>query len=185
MINDILQDARTRMGKSVDSLKSDFTRIRTGRANPGLIETVEIDYYGVPTPLKQVAKISTEDARTLMVTPWEKNLVKAIEKGIMDAGLGLNPSSAGTVIRVPMPPLTEERRRDLIKVVRQEAEGGRVAIRNIRRDAITMVKTLAKEKDISEDEAKHAEDEIQKLTNQFIGKVDDVLELKEKELMEI
>ncbi|MCW9012829.1 MAG: ribosome recycling factor [Gammaproteobacteria bacterium] len=185
MIEEIKQDAGRRMQKSVESLHTDLAKIRTGRAHPSLLDHVMVDYYGTPTPIKQVANVVVEDSRTLAVTPWEKPMVQVIEKAIMTADLGLNPASAGTVIRVPMPPLTEERRRDLVKIVKQEAEGARVAIRNIRRDANSDFKDLLKEKEISEDAARNAEDDIQKLTDKYIAKVDEALAAKEKEMMEI
>lgn len=185
MINEILKDARDRMGKSLESLKHDMAKIRTGRAHPSLLEHIMVSYYGVDTPLNQVANIAVEDARTLTITPWEKNMVQPIEKAILNSELGLNPSSAGTVIRVPLPPLTEERRRDLTRIVRQEAEQGKVAIRNIRRDAISQIKELLKEKEISEDEARRAEEQIQKITDEFVAKVDVVLKEKEEELMAV
>lgn len=185
MIEEITQDAETRMQKSVESLKTELTKIRTGRAHPSLLDHVMVDYYGTPTPIKQVANVVAEDARTLAVTPWEKPLVPAIEKAIMVADLGLNPSSQGTVIRVPMPPLTEERRRDLVRVVKAEGESGRIAVRNIRRDANGDFKDLLKEKDISEDESRKAEETIQKLTDKYIAEIDKVLDAKEKEMMEI
>ncbi len=185
MIDEITQDAQTRMKKSVDSLRTELTKIRTGRAHPSLLDQVMVDYYGSMTPIKQVANVVAEDSRTLAVTPWEKPMVAAIEKAIMTANLGLNPASQGTVIRVPMPMLTEERRRDLVKVVKGEGEAGKVAVRNIRRDANGDFKELLKEKDISEDEARGAEDAIQKLTDKFVAEIDKLLEAKEKEMMEI
>jgi len=185
MIDEITQDAESRMIKSVESLKTELTKIRTGRAHPSLLDQVMVDYYGSPTPIKQVANVVAEDSRTLAVTPWEKPMVAAIEKAIMTANLGLNPASQGTVIRVPMPPLTEERRRDLVKVVKSEGEGAKVAVRNIRRDANGDFKDLLKEKDISEDESRKAEDGIQKLTDKYVAEIDKVLEAKEKEMMEI
>ncbi len=185
MIDEIIQDAEVRMGKSIDSLHSEFTKIRTGRAHPSLLDQISVEYYGAPTPINQVANVSVEDSRTLMVTPWEKDMVGPVEKAIMNSDLGLNPSSAGTVIRIPMPPLTEERRRDLVKVVRQEAENGRIAIRNIRRDANSDFKDLLKEKEISEDEARKAEERVQKLTDKYVGQVDAALSDKEAELMEV
>ncbi|WP_297529011.1 ribosome recycling factor [Thiohalobacter sp.] len=185
MIDDIVKDAETRMGKSVESLKTELSRLRTGRAHPSLLDHITVDYYGSQTPLKQVANVAIEDARTLTVTPWEKQMVPVIEKAIMESDLGLNPNTAGTVIRIPLPPLTEERRKDMIRIVRQEAEGARVAIRNIRRDANSDLKELLKEKEISEDEARHGEERIQKLTDKYVAKVDEVLAAKEKELMEI
>ncbi len=185
MINEILDDAKTRMGKSIDSFKKDLVKVRTGRAHPSLLEQISVDYYGVDTPLSQVANVNIEDARTLMVTPWEKSMVQIIEKAIMVSDLGLNPQSAGQVIRVPLPPLTEERRRDLIKVVRNEAEQGRVSIRNIRRDAISHIKDYLKEKEISEDEAHHGEEEVQKITDENIAIIDDILKQKEVDLLEV
>lgn len=185
MIDEITEDAGSRMAKSVESLKTDLTKIRTGRAHPSLLDQVMVDYYGTPTPIKQVANVVAEDARTLAVTPWEKPMVQAIEKAIMVADLGLNPASAGTVIRVPMPALTEERRRDLVKVVKAEGESAKVAVRNIRRDANGDFKDLLKEKEISEDESRKAEDGIQKLTDKYVAEIDKVLEAKEKEMMEI
>jgi ribosome recycling factor len=185
MIEDIKKDAKDRMGKSVESLKTEMSKIRTGRAHTSLLDHVMVEYYGSDVPISQVANIAIEDSRTLTVTPWEKPMVQAVEKAIMISDLGLNPMSAGAVIRVPMPPLTEERRRDLVRVVKGEAEQGRVAIRNIRRDANSDLKDLLKEKEISEDEERKAEDEIQKLTDQHIQLIEEVLAVKEKELMEI
>ncbi len=173
------------MGKSVEALRHEFTKIRTGRAHPSLLDQITVPYYGVDTALSQVANVATEDSRTLTVTPWEKTMVKAVEKAIMASDLGLNPSSNGNVIRIPLPPLTEERRRDLVKVVKQEAENGRVAIRNIRRDANSDIKEALKEKLISEDEARAAEDKIQKLTDQYIKEIEKHLEEKEADLMSI
>ena len=185
MIDEITQDAQSRMSKSVDSLRTELTKIRTGRAHPSLLDQVMVDYYGSMTPIKQVANVVAEDSRTLAVTPWEKPMVGAIEKAIMTANLGLNPASQGTVIRVPMPMLTEERRRDLVKVVKGEGEAGKVAVRNIRRDANSDFKDLLKEKEISEDEARNAEEAVQKLTDKFVAEIDKLLEAKEKEMMEI
>jgi len=185
MIDDIKSDATTRMGKSVESLTHELAKVRTGRAHPSLLDHIRVNYYGSEVPVGQVANISVEDARTLSVTPWEKTMVAVIEKAIMTSDLGLNPMSAGTVIRVPMPPLTEERRRDLIRVVRSEAEGAKVAIRNIRRDANHELKELVKEKVISEDDERRGQEIIQNLTDQHIKKVDEVLDEKEKDLMEI
>jgi ribosome recycling factor len=185
MINDIKQDAETRMGKSVQSLKTELSKIRTGRAHPSLIEHIKVDYYGSETPITQVANVAVEDSRTLMVTPWEKTMVQAVEKAIMISDLGLNPMSAGDVIRIPMPALTEERRKEFVRIVRQETENGRVAARNIRRDAIGDIKELVKEKEISEDDGHKAEDDVQKITDRFIAEMDAVLAAKEKELMEI
>lgn len=185
MIDEILEDAKTRMGKSVEALKTELAKIRTGRAHPSLLDHVTVDYYGSDVPISQVANINVEDSRTLAVSPWEVDMVAKVEKAIMTSDLGLNPASAGKVIRVPMPPLTEERRRDLVKVVRQEGEGGKVAIRNIRRDANSDFKDLLKEKEISEDEQRKAEERTQKLTDEAVAQVDEILKVKEKELMEI
>ncbi|MCU7844547.1 MAG: ribosome recycling factor [Candidatus Thiodiazotropha sp. (ex Monitilora ramsayi)] len=185
MIDDIKSDAATRMGKSVESLVHELAKVRTGRAHASLLDHIRVDYYGSEVPLSQVANINTEDARTLTVTPWEKTMVAVIEKAIMTSDLGLNPMSAGTVIRVPMPPLTEERRKDLIRVVRHEAEGAKVAVRNIRRDANHNLKELVKDKVISEDDERRGQEIIQNLTDQHIKEVDEVLEEKEKDLMEI
>lgn len=185
MINDIIADAKVRMEKSVDALKSQLSKVRTGRAHPSLLDGIQVSYYGADTPLRQVANVSIEDSRTLAITVFDKSLTQAVEKAIMASNLGLNPMSAGTVIRVPLPPLTEERRKDLVKLVRGEAEGGRVAIRNIRRDANADFKALLKDKEISEDDERKAAEEIQKITDLFVKKVDDVLAEKEKELMEV
>ena len=185
MINDIQQDARQRMEKSISALKSQFSKIRTGRAHPSLLDSIMVSYYGSNTPVKQLANIVAEDARTLALTVFDKSAAQAVEKAIMQSDLGLNPMSAGTVIRIPLPPLTEERRKDLIKVVRAEAEQGRVAIRNIRRDANADIKELLKEKEISEDESRKGEEQIQKITDEFVKQVDQLLTDKEAELMEI
>ncbi len=185
MIEDIKKDAATRMKKSVESLRNDLRKVRTGRAHPSLLESLSVEYYGSSVPLRQVANITVEDARTLAVAPWEKPMVAVVEKAIIDSDLGLTPNSAGMVIRVPLPPLTEQRRRDLTRIVRNEAEGGRVAVRNIRRDAIGDLKELQKEKLISEDDERRAQEEIQKLTDRFVAEIDEVLAEKEAELMEI
>ena len=185
MIEGIKKDARQRMVKSVEALKQSFGRVRTGRAHPSLLDHLAVDYYGSQVPISQVANVGIEDARTLTITPWEKQMVQVIEKAILKSDLGLNPATAGMVIRIPMPPLTEETRRDLVKVVRQEGEAAKVAIRNIRRDANSDVKSLLKDKEISEDEERRAQEEIQKLTDQRIGEVDRVLAQKEQELMAI
>lgn len=185
MINEIKKDAQERMDKSVEALKSNLSKVRTGRAHPSLLAGISVEYYGAPTPLNQVANVIAEDARTLAITVFDKELTPKVEKAIMMSDLGLNPMSAGTVIRVPLPALTEERRKDLVKIVRGEAEGGRVAVRNIRRDANTELKNLLKDKEISEDEDHKAQDEIQKLTDIAVKKIDDVLAAKEKELMEV
>lgn len=185
MINDIKHDAEKRMKKAVESLQNDLTKVRTGRANVGLLDHVQVDYYGNMTPINQVANITSSDSRTLLVTPWEKSMVAAIEKAILTSDLGLNPATAGSAIRVPMPPLTEERRKELIKVVRNEGEQSRVAIRNIRRDANSQLKDLVKDKAISEDDERRANELVQKLTDKYIAEVDAALAVKEKDLMEI
>ncbi len=185
MINEIKNDAQDRMGKSIDALKNNLNKIRTGRAHVSLLDNISVDYYGMETPLNQVGNISVPDARNLAITVFDKGMIAAVEKAILKSDLGLNPQSNGTLIRIPLPPLTEERRKDLVKVVRGEAEGGKIAIRNIRRDANTDFKSLLKEKEISEDEHRQAEDEIQKITDTFIKQVDELLAKKEAELMEI
>jgi len=185
MIDELKQDAETRMGKSVDSLTGELIKIRTGRAHPSLLEHVVVEYYGAPTPLNQVASISIADSRMLNVTAFDKTMVQAVEKAIMTSDLGLNPSSAGEVIRVPLPPLTEERRKDLIKVVRSEGEQAKVAVRNIRRDVISDVKSLVKEKEATEDDERRFHDDIQKVTDKYVAKIDEKLKEKEKDLMEI
>jgi len=185
VINEIKEDAQERMGKSIDSLKISLNKVRTGRAHRSLLDNIVVEYYGMDTPLSQVGNISTPDARTLAISVFDKGMIGAVEKAILKSDLGLNPSSQGTLIRIPLPPLTEERRRELVKVVKGEAENAKVAIRNIRRDANSDVKSLNKEKDISDDEMHQSEDEIQKITDSFVKQVDDVLSIKEKELMEI
>ncbi|MEZ8144015.1 ribosome recycling factor [Enterovibrio norvegicus FF-33] len=185
MINEINADAKERMQKSVEALKSTLSKIRTGRAHPALLDGLSVDYYGASTPLKQLASIVAEDARTLAITVFDRSVIQAVEKAIMTSSLGLNPMSAGAVIRVPLPPLTEERRRDLVKIVRAEAEQGRVAVRNIRRDANSDLKGLLKDKDISEDDERRGQDDIQKLTDAAVKDIDVILEAKEKELMEV
>lgn len=185
MINEINADAKDRMHKSVEALKSQLTKIRTGRAHPALLDGLSVDYYGASTPLRQLASIIAEDARTLAITVFDNSVIKAVEKAIMTSDLGLNPMSAGSVIRVPLPALTEERRRDLVKIVRSEAEQGRVAVRNIRRDANADLKGLLKDKDISEDDERRGQDDIQKLTDFAVKEIDIILEVKEKELMDV
>ncbi len=185
MIDGILADAETRMRKSVDSLRSELTKIRTGRAHPSLLDQIMVDYYGTDTPINQVANVTVEDSRTLAVAPWEKQMVAVVEKAIMNSGLGLNPSTAGTLIRIPMPPLTEERRRELVKVVKNDGENTKVAVRNIRRDANSDFKELLKEKEVSEDESHQAEDKVQKITDKYVTMIDEVIAVKEKELMEV
>jgi ribosome recycling factor len=184
VVEDIKKDAATRMEKSVVSLQQELTKLRTGRAHTSLLDHISVDYYGSETPLTQVANVNVEDSRTLTVVPWEKSMVQAIEKAIMKSNLGLNPATAGTIIRVPLPPLTEERRKDMIRLVRQEAEGGRIAIRNIRRDVLSDLKDLKKEKMIGEDDERRAEDEVQTITDKFIADVDETLAQKESDLME-
>ena len=178
MINEIHNDANDRMNKTLASLKGDFSKIRAGRAHPSLLEQIQVEYYGTLVPISQVSNITTEDSRTLKVTPWEKDMVGPIEKAVMTSDLGLNPNSMGQVIRIPLPPLTEERRKELVRVVRDEAEHARVAVRNIRRDAISDYRELLKEKEISEDETHRAEENIQKITDQHIGLIDKSLVIK-------
>lgn len=185
MISDIHQDASTRMGKSIEALKHEFSKIRTGRAHPSLLDQITVSYYGTESSLSKVANIAGEDARTLTITAWEKNMVQVIEKAILKSDLGLNPATNGMVIRIPLPPLTEQRRRELVKVVKHEAENGRVAIRNIRRDANNEIKEALKEKLISEDDARAAEEKIQKLTDQYVKEVEKLLEAKEADLLSL
>ncbi len=185
MIDDIKKEVTARMVKSVDNLKHDLTKLRTGRAHASLLDHITVSYYGSEMPLNQVASVAVSDARTLLVTPWERNMVGPIEKAILTSDLGLNPATAGTSIRIPLPPLTEERRRDLVKVARHEGEGAKVAVRNIRRDANGQLKALLKDKKISEDADRQAQDEIQKLTDRHIQEIDRILATKEAELMEI
>ena len=185
MIDELQEDAIERMNKSVAALRSNLSRLRTGRAHAGLIDHLTAPYYGADTPLRQVASITVEDARTLAVSPWEANMVQPIEKAIRESGLGFNPVTAGTVIRVPIPELTEERRRKLVRVARHEAEMGRVAVRNIRRDVLADIKQLVKEKMASEDEERRSADEVQKITNAHVAQMDAMLEEKEQEIMSI
>ncbi len=185
MINDIKQDAHTRMNKSIEAFKAELLKIRTGRAHVSLLNHITVDFYGSEVPIGQAANLTVEDARTLAVTPWDKSMVPLIEKAIMSSDLGLNPSTAGAVIRVPMPPLTEERRRELVKVVRELAENARIAVRNIRRDANSDFKSLLKDKDISEDEDHKGQELVQQVTNQSTDEIEALLQTKEKELMEI
>lgn len=185
MIDDIKKDASTRMSKSVTALTEQLAKLRSGRAHPSLLDHLTVNYYGTETPLQQVAAVNVEDARTLTVQPWEQSMVKAIEKAIMESELGLNPNSAGTVIRVPLPPLTEERRKDMTRIVRQEAEQARVAIRNVRRDANKDLESLVKEKLISEDDEHRGQEIVQKLTDKFVTEIDEILQQKEKDLMSI
>ena len=183
MIDDIISDAEERMAKSLGALDDAFKRIRTGRAHPSILDSVMVAYYGSETPLNQLANVTVEEGRSLMVSPWEKNLIGDVEKAIMKSNLGLNPSNNGETIRVPMPPLTEETRREYTKQAKQEAENARVAIRNIRRDANSDFKDLEKEKEISEDEQRRAEDRVQKLTDKYIAEVEAVLKVKEQDLL--
>ena len=185
MINDIKKSADERMQKSLDALGVAFARIRTGRAHPDLLDTVHVKYYGNDTPLKQVANISVEDNRTLSITPWEKNMVQEIEKAILKSDIGITPSTSGGVIRLAMPSLTEQTRKELTKVARHEAENARVAVRNVRREANSDIKELLKEKKISEDDERRAQDDVQKLTDKYIGRVDEALQRKETELMAV
>lgn len=185
MLNEIKKDAADRMKKSINSLENNFSKIRAGRANPSLLEQVQVEYYGSLVPLSQVGNIVAEDSRTLKVSVWEKDIVAIVEKAIMTSDLGLNPQSMGQVIRIPLPPLTQERRRDLVKVVKEEAENAKIAVRNIRRDANSDFKELLKEKEVSEDEARKAEEDIQKLTDSNIKIIDSKLNEKENSLLEI
>ena len=185
MINEIKKDAQARMGKSVESLGHAFAKIRTGRAHPSILDSVMVNCYGADTPLRQVANVNVEDARPLALSVFDRSLIQAVEKAIMTSDLGLNPATAGTTIRVPMPALTEETRKGYTKQARSEAENARVAVRNIRRDALSQLKDLQKEKEISEDEERRAADDVQKLTDKFIAEVDKALEAKEKDLMAI
>jgi ribosome recycling factor len=185
MIEDVKKDAAERMSKCVVALRNDLKKLRTGRASTNLLEHLRVDYYGSEVPLQQVANVAVEDSRTLTVVPWEKQMVPVIEKAIMKSDLGLNPATAGNVIRVPLPALSEERRRELGKVVRQEGESARVAIRNVRRDVMHELKEMLKEKMISEDDDRRAHDDIQKLTDKYVAEVDHVVADKEKELMQV
>ena len=185
MLEDIKRDTRVRMSKSLEALTRELAKIRTGRAHPSLLEHVQVEYYGSPVPVSQAANVTVEDARTLAVTAWDKTMVAVIEKAILSSDLGLNPNTAGNVIRIPLPPLTEERRKDMIRIVRNEAEGGRIAIRNIRRDAISDIKDLMKEKLIGEDDERRGEDDIQTITDKYVAQVDAALAEKESELMEV
>ncbi|MBU6460065.1 MAG: ribosome recycling factor [Proteobacteria bacterium] len=185
MIAEVKKTAEQKMQKSIESLRSELSKVRTGRAHTGLLDHVTIDYYGSQVPLSQVANLSLGDARTITVQPWEKKLAGAVEKAIRDAGLGLNPVTFGETIRVPMPALTEERRRELIKVVRNEGENARIAVRNIRRDANAYLKDLMKSKQINEDDERRGQDEIQKLTDHFIQEIDKALQVKESDLLAV
>lgn len=185
MLADIKKEAETKMQKSLQLLETDLGKLRAGRAHPSLLDHIKVDYYGTETALTQVANVTVENARTLNVTPWEKTMIAPIEKAIMTSDLGLNPASAGNVIRVPLPPLTEERRRDLVKLVRDEGEKARVSIRNIRRDANQMLKDLLKAKDINEDDERRGTTEIQKVTDNFIARADALISKKERDLLAI
>ncbi|TWI10581.1 ribosome recycling factor [Aerolutibacter ruishenii] len=185
MLNDIKKDAQTRMAKSVEAFRHDLTKLRTGRASPAIVDHLKVNYYGSDMPLTQVASIAISDARSLVITPWEKQMVAAVEKAIINSDLGLTPTTAGTVIRINLPPLTEERRKDLTKVVHANGEDAKIAIRNIRRDANHQVKELLKEKLVTEDDVRRAEDEIQKITDSAIKDVDEVIKAKEQELMAV
>ncbi|KZE34917.1 ribosome recycling factor [Crenobacter luteus] len=185
MINDVKKSAETKMQKTLEAFKNDLAKVRTGRAHTGILDHVTVDYYGSDTPINQVANVTLIDARTIGVQPWEKSMAAKIEKAIRDSDLGLNPAAMGDIIRVPMPMLTEERRRDLIKVVRSEAEGARVAVRNVRRDGNNELKNLIKDKAITEDEERRAQDDIQKLTDKYIAEIDKALAVKEADLMAV
>ena len=185
MINDIKKEAQERMKKSVESLDHAFAKIRTGRAHPSILDSVMVSYYGANTPLRQVANVNVEDSRTLALTVFDRSMIQAVEKAIMTSDLGLNPATAGTTIRIPKPALTEETRKGFTKTARGEAENARVAVRNIRRDALSQIKDLQKEKEISEDEEHRAGDEIQKLTDKYVAEIDKALEAKEVDLMAI
>lgn len=182
-MSNVMKEAETRMQKGIEAYKNDIAKVRTGRAHPSLLDQVRVDYYGTATPLNQVANITVGDARTLVITPWEKKMTPAIEKAILTSDLGLNPASTGDLIRVPLPALTEERRKELTKVVRNEAENARVSVRNARRDANNTLKEQLKKKEIAEDEVRRMEESIQKLTDKYIGEIDHLLSAKEAELM--
>ena len=185
MIADVKKTTEQKMRKTADALKTDLAKVRTGRAHTGLLDHIVVDYYGTPTPIAQVANVTLLDARTIGVSPWEKKMASAVEKAIRDSDLGLNPATVGETVRVPMPALTEERRRDLIKVVRHEGENARVAVRNVRRDAIHHLKDLLKQKQIAEDEERRAQDDVQKLTDRFIAEIDKLLQQKEADLLAV
>lgn len=185
MIEDIKLDAEERMGKCVEATKAQMAKVRTGRAHPSLLNSIQVSYYGSMTPLNQVGNVTVEDSRTLAVSVFDRSMIQAVEKAIMTSDLGLNPMSAGAIIRIPLPALTEERRKDLVKVVRAEAENGRIAVRNVRRDANSDVKSLEKAKECTEDDVRRSEDDIQKVTDAYIKKIDEILAAKEAELMEV
>lgn len=185
MIKDILKESSDRMKKAVDHLRQEFVKIRTGKASTGLLDGIKVDYYGNPTPLNQIGNISTPDFHTITIQPWDKSTIGAIEKAILNSNLGLNPANDGNVVRIPIPPLNEERRKEIVKLVRKFSEDARIAIRNIRRDEIDRLKKTEKQDHISEDDRKHAEQELQKATDRFIKEIDDLLAKKEKEIMEV
>lgn len=185
MISDVKKTADQKMHKSIETLRADLAKIRTGRAHTGLLDHIHVDYYGTTMPLPQVANVTLADPRTIGVQPWEKKMIPVVEKAIRDSDLGLNPATSGDLIRVPMPPLTEERRKELIKVVHKEAEGAKIAVRNVRRDANEQLKKLSKDKQCSEDEERRAHDDLQKLTDRFIAEIDQLLQAKEADLMAI
>lgn len=185
MIDDIKKDAKHRMSRAIEVLQSEYSRLRTGRANAGLLDHVRVDYYGAELPVSQTANVVVEDARTISITAWEKSMVQVIEKAILNSDLGLTPNTAGAVIRINLPPLTEERRKEMVKVVRHEAEQARIAVRNVRRDANQSVKELVKEKMISDDDEKRAESEIQKITDDAIARIEDIMQAKEKETLAV
>ena len=185
MISDVRQSAEQKMTRSIETLKTDLAKVRTGRAHTGLLDHIHVDYYGTSMPLSQVANVTLADPRTIGVTPWEKKMIGAVEKAIRDSDLGLNPATSGDMIRVPMPPLTEERRKELIKVVHKEAEAAKIAVRNVRRDANEQLKKLLKDKQCSEDEERRAHDDLQKLTDRFVAEVDRLLQAKEADLLAI
>ncbi|MFI4887477.1 MAG: ribosome recycling factor [Burkholderiales bacterium] len=185
MISDVRKSSEQKMNRSVETLKADLAKVRTGRAHTGLLDHIHVDYYGTPMPLSQVANVTLADPRTIGVTPWEKKMIPVVEKAIRDSDLGLNPAASGEMIRVPMPPLTEERRKELIKVVHKEAEAAKIAVRNVRRDANEHLKKLLKDKECSEDEERRAHDDLQKLTDRFVAEVDRLLQAKEADLLAI
>ncbi len=185
MIKDIIKVASDKMSKAVEHLRTEFIKIRTGKASIGILDDIKVDYYGNPTPLNQVGNISTPDFHTITIQPWDKTVISAIEKSILNSSLGLNPTNDGNVVRIPIPPLTEERRKEIVKVVKHKAEEGKISVRNIRREQIDTLKKTEKQEHISEDDRKHAETEIQKLTDKYIKEIDEVLSKKEKEIMEV
>jgi ribosome recycling factor len=184
-VADIKKNTEQKMMKSIEALKATLSKIRTGRAHPGILEQINVDYYGNPTPLSQVANLGLADARTLTVQPWEKSMIATVEKAIRESDLGLNPATQGNVIRVPMPPLTEERRKELTKVVKGDGEDAKVAVRNLRRDANEALKKLSKDKEISEDDERRGSDEVQKITDKFVAEIDKIVTEKEKEIMTV